>query len=143
MAGKPLRLKMDRTEIRSTDSKTGGQKGTKLARFDLIPAGPLTELAEHFGRGARKYESRNWEKGYAWGNSFAAMMRHAWQFWGGEDIDAETGSAHLIAVAWHALVLCEFMLKHKSGDDRSHRVRARRARERARERALARKKVAS
>lgn len=120
---------MDKTETRSVDEKTGGQKATKLARFDLLPATPLIELAEHFGKGSRKYADRNWERGYNWSNSFAAMQRHAWLFWDGEDYDDETGSAHLIAVAWHALVLREFMIKHKTGDDRAHRARAKRKRE--------------
>jgi hypothetical protein len=106
-------------EVRLTDPVTGAQKGDKLARFDLIPAGPLYELATHFGRGAIKYkEDRNWERGYRWSLSFAALMRHAWGWWRGEDTDAETGSSHLIAVAWHCLALREFQLKGKGFDDR-------------------------
>lgn len=42
-------------EVRVTDEKTGGQKGTKLARFSLVPWSIIWEVAEHFGRGARKY----------------------------------------------------------------------------------------
>lgn len=105
-------------EVRVKDPKTGGEKGSKLARFDLIPAGPLHLLAEHYGRGAEKYEDRNWERGYRYGLSFAAMMRHAWAFWGGEDTDAETGSPHLVAVAWHAFALLEFCKKRLGTDDR-------------------------
>src|SRR5690606_17109531 len=105
-------------ETRVVNATTGGEKGSKLARFDLIPAGPLTELAEHFGRGAEKYEDRNWERGYDWSLSFAAMMRHAWSFWGGEDLDPETGSKHVIAAAWHAFALAEFMDKHPDLDNR-------------------------
>lgn len=102
-----------------TDPNTGGQKGTKLARYDLIPPLPLELLAEHYGRGARKYADRNWEKGYSWGFSFSAMMRHAWAFWRGEDIDPETGSPHLVAVAWHAFALLEFGRRVPELDDRS------------------------
>lgn len=97
---------------------TGGKKGRKLARFDLLPAGPLFELAKHYGRGSRKYEDRNWEKGYDWSLSFGAMMRHAWAFWNGEDIDPETGSPHLAAVAWHAFTLMQFSEQHPELDDR-------------------------
>lgn len=104
-------------EVRITGS-TGAQKGSKLARFDLIPAGPLTALAEHYGRGAAKYAARNWELGTDWHLNFAAMMRHAWQFWGGEDIDSETGSPHVISVAWHAFALAEFMRTHPELDTR-------------------------
>lgn len=73
-------------EIRSVSS-TGGEKGTKIQRFDLIPIGPLTELAEHYGYGARKYADHNWRQGYEWGKSYSALFRHLTQFWAGEDYD--------------------------------------------------------
>lgn len=104
-------------EIR-TVSSTGGEKGVKLARFDLIPALPLRQVAEHYGKGAEKYEARNWERGYEWSKSFGALMRHAWQFWDGEDIDEETGSHHATAVVFHALALLEFTSTHPEFDDR-------------------------
>ena len=104
-------------EVRSV-SATGGEKGTKLQRYDLIPALPLRLLAEHYGVGARKYADRNWERGYEWSKSFAALNRHLWQFWNGENNDAETGSPHIIAVAWHAFALAEFAWTHREYDDR-------------------------
>lgn len=106
-------------EVIVTNEQTGGRKGSKLARFDLIPSRPLELLAEHYGRGCLKYSDRNWENGYNWGLSFAAMMRHAWAFWRGEDIDPETGSPHLVAVAWHAFALLEFGRICPTLDDRS------------------------
>lgn len=108
-------------EVRVTDPKTGGQKGKKLARFDLIPPEALTALAEHFGRGAEKYEDRNWERGYAWSLSFAAMMRHLWAFWGGEDIDPETGTPHIVCAMWHCAVLSTFTSRKIGTDDRCYK----------------------
>ena len=106
-------------EIRIVDPETGGEKGRKPARFDLVPADALWAIAEHFGRGAEKYgEDRNWEKGYDWSLSFAAMMRHAWAWWGGEDLDEETGSSHMVAVAWHAMVLVANEMRQSGTDDR-------------------------
>lgn len=104
-------------EVRSV-SATGGEKGTKLERYDLIPDIPLRMLARHYGIGAQKYAERNWERGYEWSKSFAALNRHLWSFWGGEDIDAETSMPHMIAVAWHALALVEFCITHPEFDDR-------------------------
>lgn len=106
------------TETRVTDPVTGAQKGSKLARYDLIPSDVLLALAEHYGRGARKYADRNWEAGYRWGLSFAALMRHAWAWWGGEDVDEETGSSHMTAVAWHAFALATFQARGRGTDDR-------------------------
>lgn len=105
-------------ETRIVNDKTGGEKGQKLARFDLIPAGPLTALAEHYGKGAAKYADRNWERGYAWSLSFGALQRHLWAFWHGEDVDAETGSSHLDAAAFHCFGLREFCETHRELDDR-------------------------
>lgn len=106
------------TEVRVVDPATGGEKGSKLARFDLIPADALTHLAEHYGRGALKYADRNWERGYQWSLSYAALLRHLTAWWGGEDIDAETGSHHLDAVMWHAFALRTFAQHHLPGDNR-------------------------
>lgn len=105
-------------EVRITNALTGGEKGSKLARFDLIRPETLKELAEHNGVGALKYADRNWEKGYDWSLSFAALNRHLWAFWGGEDIDEETGSKHIIAAAWHCFVLARFMDTHPELDTR-------------------------
>jgi hypothetical protein len=116
-------------ETRIVDPTTGGEKASKLARFDLVPAQPLWELAEHFGKGAKKYADRNWERGYKWSLSFTALLRHLWAWWMGEDFDnhksscdanctTHTGSHHLTAVAWHAFALREFTLRHSDKDDR-------------------------
>jgi hypothetical protein len=107
----------DAGEVRSV-AASGAEKGVKLERFDLIPAGPLRDLARHYGVGSRKYADRNWERGYEWSKSFAALQRHIWAFWGGEDIDEETGSRHVIAAAWHCFLLSEFATTHPELDDR-------------------------
>jgi len=106
-------------EVRLVDKNTGGEKGSKLARFDLIPTRALWLLAEVYGRGARKYADRNWEKGYAWGLSIAALERHfnAWK--DGETIDEETGCHHLAQVAWHAFTLLTYQWYRLGTDDRS------------------------
>lgn len=100
------------------DPVTGGVKGQKLAAVSHIPPDALLQVAEHFGRGAQKYSRYNFRKGYAWSLSYDAMMRHALQFWGGQDLDEETGSPHLAAVAFHALALMTFMEEHPELDDR-------------------------
>lgn len=103
-------------EVRYTDPLTGGQKGEKLARFDLLPPDILKELAEHYGKGARKYADRNMEKGYPWSKSYAACQRHLNAFWSREDTDAETGSLHLVAAAWHCFTMAWFF-RHLAGTD--------------------------
>lgn len=99
-------------EVRVTNAITGGEKGAKLARFDLIPAGPMWEVAELYGVGARKYADRNWERGYDWSLSLAALERHLNLLKQGEWVDAETAKPHLTSVVFHALALLEFKDTH-------------------------------
>ena len=128
-----------------TTSSTGGEKGVKLARYDLIPVIPLHALAEHFGKGSRKYDTHQWRQGYEWSKSYNALMRHLQAFWStGKDFDVcsnepdgcgedpkgewapiepdtcynHTGSHHMVAVAWHAFVLLEFIEQYPGHDDR-------------------------
>jgi len=133
-------------EVRAT-SKTGGQKGVKLAAFDQISPAIEWELAEHFGKGARKYDAHNFRNGYPWSQSFSALRRHLADFWMGKEYDTcpedghgcrhtdiagnpfesepgtcfnHTGSRHIVAVIWHSMVLAEFSRfnKFKEYDDR-------------------------
>lgn len=104
-------------EVIITDEKTGGKKGSKLARFSLIPAEFLWALAEHYGLGAKKYDDRNWERGYKWSLSIDALERHLSLWKQGETTDPETGSSHLIAVAWHACALFIFQLRGLGTND--------------------------
>ncbi len=105
-------------EIRVVDPETGGEKGSKPARFDLLPGGALAIVAAHYAVGADKYDDHNWRRGYAWSLSFAAMQRHAWAFWSGEDDDPETGTPHMAAVVFHALALLTYMDEGAGRDDR-------------------------
>lgn len=105
------------SEVRVT-SETGGEKGSKLARFDLVPVDPIRELAELYGRGAEKYAAHNWRRGYPWSLSYAAALRHLTQFWGGEDRDEEMDSKHVINGAFHLFALAQFMDDFPEYDDR-------------------------
>lgn len=108
-------------EVRST-SPTGGEKGVKPEDFASMPWDALAELAVHYGIGAKKYAAYNYRRGYPWSQSFSALMRHAGAFWQGEDLDPETGTKHVLAVAFHALTLAVFMNEHGEYDDRPSSV---------------------
>lgn len=104
-------------EVRTTSS-TGGQKGIKPECFSLIPVEALEAVARHYAIGAKKYAKNQWRFGYEWSKSFDALQRHAMAFWRGEDIDEETKSPHMAAVAFHALTLLTFMNEQPDHDDR-------------------------
>ena len=104
-------------EIRIKDPITGGEKGEKDAQFSLIPPEFTWALAEHYGRGAKKYERDNWLRGYRWSLSYDALQRHIHQWVMGETNDLETGTHHLIAAAWHCCALFIFQLRGLGTDD--------------------------
>ena len=96
----------------------GRKNDDKKLRFDLIPTTPLSLLAEVYTIGAAKYGDRNWEKGMRWGRVFAALLRHAFEWWAGRRRDPKDGQHHLASVAWCAFTLMEYELTYAKGDDR-------------------------
>ena len=118
---------MNRDETMNVDATTGGAKAGKLAQPHLAPHDALLEYFEHLGKGELKYPSDangvpNYSKGFKYSLSYNAMQRHALLWWGGEEFDPETGTHHLIAVAWHALALRHFTINGKGTDDRWERA---------------------
>lgn len=99
-------------------SATGGQKGVKDQRMDLLPPKPLETLSEVYGMGAKKYDDTNYIKGYAWRLSLGAMMRHINLWAQGEDLDEESGLNHLAHAAWHCFTLQVFQNEELGEDDR-------------------------
>jgi hypothetical protein len=112
------RGRLVREEVRVTDPNTGGQKGVKPERMDLIPPECLRALGRVYGFGAEKYEDFNYLKGYSWRLSVGAMQRHitAWQM--GETLDPESGQPHLAHAAWHCFTLMMFETHGLGTDDR-------------------------
>ena len=110
-------------EERVVDVDTGGEKGQKGERHDLIPPSFLTALARHYGLGAMKYEDNNWKKGYKWSLSYAALQRHLHQWRLGNSTyreecwPASRYSYHLVAAAWHCICLWWFEKMGKGTDD--------------------------
>jgi hypothetical protein len=88
------------------------------ARFDLVPPEFELAVAEHYRRGGMKYLPRNWERGMSWMACAASLRRHynAWML--GEDYDPETGSHHMIGVAWNAIALFVYFVRGIGADDR-------------------------
>ena len=89
--------------------------------WDLLPADAVEEIVKVLDFGARKYAARNWEKGMRWGRPFAALMRHMWAWWGGEDKDPETGLSHLAHAGCCVLFMIAFEKRGVGTDDRDKR----------------------
>ena len=87
-------------------------------RLDLLPVAPLWEVARVYTYGASKYAPDNWRKGIEWHRIYAALQRHLFKFWNGEDIDPESALPHLAHAAFGVLTLLEYGRSHNEFDDR-------------------------
>lgn len=86
--------------------------------YDLLPPDAVEEILKVLQFGANKYAPRNWEKGMKWSRCFAALMRHMWAFWKGEDLDPETGYSHLAHAGCCILFLLAYRTRGIGNDDR-------------------------
>jgi len=95
-----------------------GQKHDQgKARMDLIPFGPLEEIANVLTFGASKYSDNNWkhvENPVA--RYEAALLRHISAYKKGEMNDPETGLPHLA----HAGCCLMFLMEFTTGSLSSH-----------------------
>lgn len=95
-------------EVCIVDEQTGGMKGQKPERYDLVPFEALDQIARVYHFGAAKYDDHNWRKGYRWSLSVGACLRHVAKRMQGERLDAESGLPHLAHAGFHILTLLTF-----------------------------------
>lgn len=86
--------------------------------FHLIAPEFLEEVAKVLGFGDMKYGARNWEAGMDWDRPFAALMRHMWAWWRGENTDPETGYSHLAHAACCIMFLVTYEKRYVGTDTR-------------------------
>lgn len=87
-------------------------------RMDLVPWDVVTEIAKILTFGAKKYEDRNWEKGFNWSRVYGALQRHLCLWFQGQDRDPETGRSHLAHAGCCLFFLLAFVLRGNGCDDR-------------------------
>lgn len=91
---------------------------SEKVRLELLPVRPLLDVGKVLTFGAKKYEARNWEKGFAWSRPYAAALRHLFAWWSGETYDKETGLNHLAHAACELLFLLEYAATGAGKDNR-------------------------
>jgi len=117
--------KYARPEVRPPNRPSAQQKSEPALRYDagkprfeLIPPDALVEVAKVYTMGAEKYDVDNWVKGMSWRRVVGSMLRHTMSWLGGEDVDKESGVAHMAHVAWGALTLISYGKRGVGADDR-------------------------
>ena len=86
--------------------------------LDLLPFEALEEIALVLQHGAKKYNANNWRKGFIYSRPFAAILRHLFAYWKGEDLDQDSGLHHLAHAGCELLFLLSFIKTETGVDDR-------------------------
>ena len=111
----PQRLPKIHGPVRLADGtvitpKEGVKFDSGKRRVDLVPTEAINALADILTAGAAKYGTHNWRHGMDWSRVYGAAQRHMLAFWGGDDIDDESGMPHL----WHALTNIAFLVSYQA-----------------------------
>lgn len=86
-------------------------------RWDLLPAEAVEQIVDVLAFGAAKYGDENWRRvPMAERRYFAALMRHVWSWWKGEEMDKETGLPHLAHAGCCLLFLLEIGRRDHAAD---------------------------
>jgi len=99
------------------EARKSAESATK-PRLELVPWAAVSEIAEVLTFGAAKYDANNWCRGARWGRYFAALCRHIFAWWSGEEKDPETGKSHLAHAGCCLLFLMEYQRNGWGSDDR-------------------------
>lgn len=113
-------------------TREGIKADTGKARYELLPYEVIDAVAKILTDGAKKYDSRNWEKGISYGRVYGAAQRHLTEFWnqflkGGDGINHADGSQLHIDHAITELMFLSAYIKRgiTQFDDRPGKVEER------------------
>lgn len=101
----------------ATPISIGRKDDASKARMDLLPAGPIVEVAKALTFGADRYGDDNWQRvDRARSRYHAAALRHIFAWAHGSKSDSDSGLSHLA----HAVCCLLFLLwfDMRSGDER-------------------------
>ena len=94
----------------------GGTKNDlRKTRIGLIPTEAIEQIGKAFTHGAAEYGDYNYRKGIDYSRLYDAALRHLNAFWGGEDLDPDSGLPHL------ALAGSEICMLIAMGDEHDDR----------------------
>lgn len=119
--GSDSRGAMSLTAVGDLDSDARGtgarMNGGKL-EFHQLPMFALEGAVRVLMYGAKKYKPGNWLKGQPWTVPYDSAMRHLKDWQRGEDIDPESGEAHLDHALVNLIFLAAYRDIYPEGDNR-------------------------
>jgi len=96
--------------------------GSRKAKLSVVPAGVLFDLGNAMTEGTCKYGRHNYRAiGVRSSVYYDAAVGHLFDWWEGQDIDAESGLSHVTKAIASLVVLRDAMLQDKLVDDRPPR----------------------
>lgn len=112
-----IKAELDAATLRDTNPKT--RFGQAKPPLGLIPGAALVHVAEALRDGSDKYGPANWrEDPVSASTYFSAALRHAFQYWDGEDMDPQSKVHHLAHAATNMMILLDAMAAGTLIDDR-------------------------
>lgn len=98
---------------------TGMKFDCDKVRMDLLDVSAINQLAAVLTFGSKKYAAHNWRGGISTSRLLAALLRHVFNYLGGQDNDEESGLSHIA----HAMCCCMFILglQHRPELDDRHK----------------------
>lgn len=114
----PQRIASANKELGELFRSEGRKDDEQKLRYDLLSPIALEELVKVYTQGAEVYGDRNWEQGIKYSRIFAAIMRHLWAWYTGENLDKKSGLNHCAHAAWGCFTLIHYQFKRKEFDDR-------------------------
>ncbi len=98
-------------------------EGRKKLQSQFTPIAVLNEMHDGMAEGARKYGAYNWrENKIEVSDYYDSTMRHVNSWWGGEDIDPDSGVHHISKAITGLLVLRDAILEDFIIDDRPRSI---------------------
>jgi hypothetical protein len=121
----PLPLVREEPPFTLKSSKPSNPKdsiGVRKAPMSTVSAAVLAELGVAMLEGAAKYGRHNYRAvGVRASVYYDALMRHAFAWFEGEDIDPDSGMSHITKAIATLVVLRDAMIQGKLEDDRAPR----------------------
>ena len=96
----------------------GYKDDSNKIRLELISPEFLLGLGRVLTHGSKKYSEWNWARGMFYSRVFGALLRHLWDWYRGEDLDADSGEHHLDHAACCLMFLRQYTITHREFDDR-------------------------
>lgn len=93
--------------------------GAKKTPLHLLPPGACADTAKVMALGASRYGPWNWRTHQIKRSTYVgAIKRHLDAWWGGEDLDPESGITHIAHIAASAMIVLDALEHGTIEDDR-------------------------